>query len=150
LCMHADELYAKRIAKCRGWGLEHKDYPHCASHGPMIADLATVDVDGQWSVPFRCRSAVNRCASITKSTCPTYVEPLAPTRPRGTRRAKADNGVVGACSCAATCRRSCPCASAKEKCTPACHVTSKVCANKEVGASSEHTPADEPPRVESV
>jgi hypothetical protein len=150
LCTHADELYAKRLVKCRGWGLEHKEYPHCRSHGPMVAEDAVIDVDGQWSVPFRCRNAFNPCVPVTKGTCPTYMEPPAPHE-KTKRRKKADNGVLGACTCAATCRRSCPCASAKRQCTPLCHVGSKVCANQaRTVLEGEPVPAEAPPREESV
>lgn len=150
LCTHADDLYAKRLDKCRGWGLEHKEYPHCRSHGPMVAGDAFLDVDGQWSVPFRCRNAFNPCLPVTKGTCPTYVEP-APPQKKAKGRKKADNGVVGACKCVATCRRSCPCASAKRKCTPLCHVDSTVCTNKpSTILEGEPVSAEAPPREASV
>jgi hypothetical protein len=150
VCTHADELYAKRLNKCRGWGLEHKDYPHCRSHGPMVAEDAFVDVDGQWSVPFRCRNAFNPCLPVTKSTCPTYMEPPA-TQETIKRRKKADNGVLGACTCAATCRRACPCASGKAKCTDLCHAGSTVCVNKAITVlEGEPATAEAPPREESV
>jgi hypothetical protein len=124
---HGDELYRTKLVSNRGWALESPEYPSC-DHGPMTVKTVTADAEaaGGWSVQFKCRSATDRCAAIKTGVCPSWVPPVGALSPTTkSARAKADNGVRGACTCAATCQRGCPCSAVKVKCTGACHAAGK-------------------------
>ena len=112
------------MAANKGWGLEAEEYPCCGPHGPMTVKTVTEDAAavGGWRVEFKCRSFTQQCAPVIKGVCPTYVAPAISGPTGKAKRARVVHGEPGACDCTGACKRSCPCASAKQHCTDHCHV----------------------------
>ena len=117
----------KNRQRDKGWDLERR--PVC-SHGAMLIKTTPKwekvgDGTAGWRVQFSCRFGV--CAMRAQGAFEGYVIE-APAR-------RVAHGEVGACTCAATCKKGCPCKSNGSVCTPLCHPKSKKCSNKPASAT---------------
>jgi len=126
IASRADHLYSKHLITTRGWRVEA--CPACV-HGPMkpraTEDALSAAFTDGWRVDFVCVARDAECGVEAQSTFPGWVA-LADGR---TREPSGIFGSPGACTCNATCKRGCPCKSAQQTCTAACHPKNRKCAN---------------------
>ena len=120
------QLAQEWLMKHGGYGPKERPQCHCgattntalqgSSRSFYCVYAGLRDSEGEW---WRGKNGERPCCVFRRTTAVQHLPGFVP-KPK-LKRAKKDNGVAGACTCAAKCATStCPCYAAKQKCGEGC------------------------------